>query len=391
LEKDMDSRAASNIVQKAKGPAILAMLIGLGGMGYAYMQDPKAAIYSYFFAFVCWMCLTLGCFALTVLHHTVRGKWGLAILRLVESGGSALTFIIMAILFIPIAMHMKDIYSWLNPQLLEHDAIIQYKSRFLNQNWFLIRTVIYFVVWIGIAYYLRQSSIKEDQTRDINERAKRTNLAAPGLLLLVVTINFAFTDWVMSIDPHWYSTIYGIWFLVGQGIMALALGVHIFTKNRSLTPYSEVINPKLTRDLGNMLLALTMVWGYFTLSQFLIIWSGNIPEYTSYYALRFDGAWVYVGAAIVVGQFAIPFLCLLAPRTKAVPKLLMILTAWIFLMRFADLYWNVMPMLRKTAPQWTDLAALLGIGGIWSLVFQSQLLKADVLPKHDNRLMEVAH
>jgi hypothetical protein len=296
----------------------------------------------------------------------------------------------MVALFVPILLGMPLLYEWTHPEIVKNDPVLLHKSSYLNSTGFIIRTLFYFGIWILLSYILRKSTLREDRTLDPSETAKRTNLSAPGLAVFVLTVNFAMTDWVMSVSPHWFSTIFGALFAVGQALAAMAFGTFIVTRFASYKPYSDIVTPSLTRDLGNLLFVFTLVWTYFALSQYLIIWSGNLPEFNTFYVARSKSYWLYLGAFNIIGQFAIPFFLLLAPRVKAIPKLLMGVAVWIFVMRFVELYWEVMPLFRLTPPQWTDFAALVGVGGLWLAMFAAQVKKAALIPAYDPRLQEVA-
>lgn len=380
---------------KLMGPALVAALVGLGGCALAFVQNRELFFQSWLYGFMFWVCLTLGCFGLTVLHHTVKGSWGLSVLRLYEAGGGPTMILVMGALFAPIVLGLHSLYHWTHKEEVAKDIILQHKVGYLNEPFFIARAVAYFLVFALISYVLRSSSLRQDRTLDPGEAARRTTLSAPTLVFFVVFVTFAVTDWVMSLDPHWFSTIFGGWFVVGMGLAALAFGTLIVASNAGAKPYVEIVSPKLTRDLGNLMFAFTMLWAYFTLSQFLITWSGNLPEFTTYYYRRGTQAgtewWNYLGAFNVVCQWLIPFLLLLSPRVKRTTSILWKVALWILVMRAFDLYWNIIPFFGRGF-SWTDVAAFVGIGGVWLAVFASQVKNHALLPAHDTRLQEdLAH
>ncbi len=374
-----------------KGPALVAAVVGLAACGYSYTLDDKIMLGSYLYALMVWVSLTLGCFGITLLHHVAKGKWGLSLLRIVEAGGGYLNLLAMGALFTPILMNLPTLYKWAIPEVVAHDPVIQHKAIYLNVPFFIGRTVFFFLAWALAAFVLRQSSVRQDTTKDEAETAKRTNIATPMLVFFVLSITSAITDWVMSLDPHWFSTMYGVWFLIGCGLMTMSFCTFILCANKDRAPYKSFVNPDLTKDLGNFMFMFTMLWGYTSLSQYLIIWSGNLPEFISYYVTRREGFWNVLGAFNIFSQFFFPFILLLAPRTKAVTSLLIKVAAWIFIIRMSDLYWNIIPDVRTTGFHWTDIAALVGVGGVWFFVFGTEISKAPLTPQYDDRLNEVAH
>jgi hypothetical protein len=357
----------------------------------------------FLYGYVFWVCVSLGCFGLMLLHHMLRGTWGLPILRLVEAG--AKTLYVMLPLFLLLYVGREYIYPWMDPQLVATDKVLHLKSAYLNSTGFLVRGLVYFAIWIGLTFILTRSSKRQDETGDHREAQMRTNLSAPGFVLFILTVTFAFTDWVMSVDAHWYSTIFGAWFVISQGLSAMSLCVFWLTSRVKQDPYSQIVTPKLTRDHGNLLLMMTMVWAYFTFSQFLIIWSGNLPEETEFFKHRMEGAWNYMGSAIVLFQFFIPFVLLLSGRTKRTPDILRNVAVIIFCTRIVDLYWHIAPFFVKdthhTGPVQAAgpfLLAFAGVGVLWIAAFEFFRRQSSILPTHDPRLvitsgapMEAAH
>jgi hypothetical protein len=366
---------------------LVLVLIALGTMASPEMRKPM--LQSYLFGWVFWMTMACGCFGITLLHHTVRGTWGLPILRMVESGGSARTFLTLGVLFTPILVFMQDLYYWSQPAKVAADPVLQHKLPYLNPAGFAWRAVIFIGVMAWMAYGLRKSTRRQDESKLFKEEQTRTNYAAPGLVLFGLIMTFAFTDWVMSLDPHWFSTIWGVLFMVGSGAAALSFAVMLLGANHDRKPFAEVMSPALTRDLGNLLFVFTMLWGYVHLSQYLIIWSGNLPEFTTYFFYRSQGGWNMVGAALIVGQFFFPFIALLVPRVKRDPMLLARVAGWLFVMRIFDIYNFVVPFFRPTpVPVWMDVVAFLGLGGVWLAIFAREMAGAPILPQYDRRLQE---
>lgn len=347
-----------------------------------------AMLHGYVLAYVFWVCLSLGCFGFLLLQNTVRGRWGLPLLRTFEAG--ARTLPLMAVLFLPFLVYMRDIYSWARPETVAADPVLAHKAIYLNPAFFTVRAAAFFFVWILFTWLLSSWSRRQDRTGDPALEQKRVNLAAPGLVLFFLTVTFAFTDWVMSIDPHWVSTIYGVWFAAGMGLAALTFAIVLLTGSRD-PQIEKLLTPNLLRDLGNLLLVLCMFWAYISLSQFLIIWSANLPEEITFYKNRTAPGWSEMGTLILIGQFFLPFLVLLATRPKKSPRSLRAIALWLLAVRLLDVYWVVMPTMRASiAPTAFDVVAFVGLGVLWIAWFRWQLASAERLPRYDARLREVA-
>lgn len=358
------------------------------------MGGDKVMAQSYIFGWSLFVALTLGFFGLTLLHHTLRGKWGLPVMRIFEAGGSVYTLGLMALLFIPVVIQMyggnSPLYPWTHPDVVKGDAVLQFKSHYLNNDFFVIRFVLFFLLWIGLAVMMRRSTIKQDANGDVKEEQKRSNFSAPGLVAFFLSITLAGTDWLMSLEPKWSSTMYGLWWAVQMGLAALSVTIIIIVTNRNREPYKGIVTPNLTRDLGNLMLTLTMLWGYTSVSQYLIIWSGNLPEYTHYFVNRSNGGWNAVGLALILGQFFIPFFALVMPRVKAVPTLLARVAGWVLVMRLIEAFVLAIPPFRANpVPVWQDALVLLGVGGLWLWGFSSAVRKTSLLPSYDVRLTEL--
>ncbi|MBL8059207.1 MAG: hypothetical protein JNK63_00660 [Chthonomonas sp.] len=379
----------------------LGLLMGVlfGGTALALMFGGDKAmgaemVRSWTWAWGVFMALTLGSLGMALLSYITRGAWSQSVLRLFEAGGGAKTLFIMALLFLPVAANFGvPYYKWFPLQV--HDEYMVTKAQWLNPQGFGIRFGIYFLIWMYLAARLRKSSLRQDESREIREQHFRTNLASPGMVVFILSVTLAATDWFMSMDPHWFSTMYGPLFIIVSANMALALATFIVCRNAKKEPYNQIVSEDLTKDLGNLNFMMTMLWIYFSLSQFIIIWSGNLPEFTSfYYKRQVESQFLLIlGAVNVVFGWLIPWTALLAPRTKRNLSLLAFTAAAIFLMRFIDLYWTIMPFMRggQVLPIWTDLLAILSIGSFWMWMFGKTTTEAELLPAHDTRLQEALH
>lgn len=388
---------------KIRPIGLIMAIVGIGGMLLLGMSHSDMLFGSYLFGVAFWLSVTFGCLGLALLHHAIKGSWSFAILRLLEAGGGWQSLVLMALLFVPIILGLPHLYEWARPDVVQNDPVLQNKAIYLNPTSWLIRLVFYFVVWIFLAAYMQRSSEKQDETLNLRLEAKRASWGAAGMVAFMLTATFAAIDWLMSMDPHWYSTMYGAWVVVSSAYVGLAFCTAVICNYADKAPFNQIVYPGLTRDLGNMLFTLTMLWGYTTLSQFLIIWNGGIPETTQYYATRMalypagmaQNYWAVVGFILTVGMFFVPFYCLLTPRNKKYPSNLKKVCLWMFAMAIINMYLIVIPSVPEravlgpiSAYTLTDLLALVGVGGLWMIVFGTVAARGTLLYRFDTRLQE---
>lgn len=440
-----------------------ALLLGAGMLALALiiaLFSFDGFLKSYLFAFVFWAAIPLGSLALLMLQHMTGGTWGLTLRRFLEA--AAWLILLTAVLSIPILiavlMGRSGIYPWLQhggvPGQFGHHAAgaehhLWFKKFWLSPWFFILRNIIYFAIWGFLALYLYGWSGREDRsgyTAEASWRARR--VSAPGILIWGLTVSFAAVDWVMSLDPSWYSTIWGILFIVGNGLSTLAFMIAIISLIADRRPLRDLLSPGLLNDLGNLLMAFTMLWAYVNFSQFLIMWSGNIAEEVPYYYFRTKGAWAWLALFLVVFHFFAPFTLLLWRRVKRQMRTLAMVAIAIFCVRSVDLFWVVKPMFLQRPQQqhasaegahppahgtadpagtgegehpprvekdqpheqvadahaghekpvpgvsagfdWADIPALLGIGGIFVGAFVWKLKQRPLLAPNDPRVAELA-
>jgi hypothetical protein len=361
------------------GVAALALsLIGL-------FTDPTHFWQSYLFAFIFWSGLALGCLGIFFLHNVVGGNWGVAVRRLVESGVKTLPLI--ALLAIPIFFALGVLYKWTDASYRAANFATGHKAAYLNPTWFIIRTVLYFAIWMFSGFRILSMANEHDRTGDpaIFKRIKARS--APALLVFVVTTSLAFIDWIMSLEPDWYSTIYGWMFTVGEVLLTFSFLVAVLVLLSKREPFSSFLTRQHYHDLGNLMLAFTMLWAYMSFSQFLIIWAENLPDEIPWYIRRFSDGWGYVGWTIAIFHFFLPFFLLLQRFVKKHASRLRTLAIWIIIMRMLDVFWIVEPAFRQRGLEvyWTDFVALIGVGGIWLAYFIWNLKSRPLLASHDPR------
>jgi hypothetical protein len=302
-----------------------------------------------------------------------------------------MTLPLMAVLFVPLLFGMNTLYPWTDPQIVAQSELLQHKSVYLNIPFFLARTALYFVVWIGLAYGLNRWSLQQDRTTEPALTARLRRLSAVGMILYFLTATFAAYDWLMSLEPAWYSSIYGVLFMVGQVLATFALAIIGLNGLSSRRPLAELVGRSEFNDLGNFMLGFVMIWAYISFSQFLIIWSANIPEEAVWYVHRSQGGWQGVGVVLIMFQFVLPFLVLLSRRAKRQAGLLSLVAVLIIGMRLVDLYWLIVPAFHPTGLHlhWLDVVLPVGMGGLWLAAFAWQLAGKPLLPRHDPRLQEM--
>ena len=364
------------------GAVVLAICLAAG------FADKTEFFRAYLVAYMFWLGIALGSMALLMVQHLTGGRWALVIRRILEAGSRTLP--LMAVAVLPLVAGMKTLYSWSRPE--ETDPVVLAKHFYLNPPFFIARMAFYFAIWFALAYFLNKWSRMEDTGEGGHVlRMRLEALSGIGLVLYGFTVTFASVDWVMSLEPKWYSTIYGLLFMVGQALAALAFSIGMLVWLSDRKPLSQVVRPAQFQDLGSFLLTFVMLWAYMEFSQFLIIWGGNLSDEIPWYIRRMQGVWGGVGLTLVILNFFLPFFLLLFRHVKRRTRSLLIVTLLVLLMRLVDMYWMVLPAfgggsIRVT---WMDVALPLGMGAVWFAYFIWQLQRLPLLPAHDPRMEEI--
>jgi hypothetical protein len=360
----------------------------IGGIGLALslvgaFLDVRQFLASYLIAYMFCLGATLGCLALGMVHQLSGGAWGVLIRR--QIGAASRVIPVMTALFIPIALGLRALYPWTNADLVAHDEALQHKHLYLNTPFFLVRAAIYFAVWNGLAYFLNAWSLEQDRNPDSRIARRMQMLSAGGLVAYGLTITFASFDWLMSLDPHWFSTMFGVLILGGQGLTAMAflIGSLVWLSRRP--PLDRVVAATHLHDLGNLMLAFVMLWAYFSFSQYLIIWAGNLPLEIAWYLHRSFTSWRLIAIALIVFHFMVPFVLLLSRTIKREPDLIVKVAVGILAVRVIDLFWLVAPEFHQTgiSVSWLDVLLPLSLGSFWLGCFIWQLRGRPILPVHD--------
>lgn len=356
--------------------AVLA-IIGL------FVSPSEQFMRSYLLGFMAWLGLSLGCMALLMVQYMTGGKWGFVIRRILEAGMNTLP--LMVVLFIPLLLGVHHLYDWAKPDKVAADPHLkEITGPFLNQTGYALRGFVFLLIWWGMIYLLTKWSRQQDEppVRDFSPLYKK--LSAPGLIIYAFTISFAVIDWVMSLDARWISTIYPMIFIAGQALLAICFVVVVEAILFSYPPESEILQPSELHDHGNLILTFIMLWAYFSFSQLLIIWAGNLPDEISWYYRRWFGGWQFLGVGLALFHFAVPFALLLSRQRKRHVRRLVPVAIFVIAMRFADLFWFIEPNLHKQFfVHWLDIILPLAMGGFWFAYFFYNLKRRPLLPIYD--------
>jgi hypothetical protein len=388
--------AAPAAVDRLQRNALVAGIAGLIVCILGGFLSPDYFFRAWLVGWVYWVGISVGSLAILMLNHMTRGAWGLVVRRVLEA--AARTLPVLLVLALPLLFGMQRIYLWARPEVLKHDELLRAKQAYLNVPFYFVRMVIFFAIWSFFAFVLSRLSWRQDAEADPGLTRRMQLIAGPGIVLFGVTVTLASVDWLMSIEPHWYSTIYGVYLIGSQGLSALAFLITFALWLSRRPPMDKVIKPGHFHDWGKLFLAFTMLWAYFNFSQFLIIWSGNLPDEIVWYLHRIRGGWGFIALALVVFHFALPFALLLSRDLKRSASRLVWVAVLMAVMRLVDLFWQVEPgYVGETGTQnpafyWMYLAAPVAIGGFWLWWFLRELKRKPLVPINDPYLAEaIAH
>ncbi len=371
-------------------PLIAVIVAVLGAVACAILgpANPKQFFFSWLVSFMFFLSLALGALFFVLIQYAAQGGWGIVLRRIGETVFSTLP--VMAALFVPLLLGLHDLYEWSHAGVTEHDALLRWKAPYLNVPFFLIRAAVYFGSWSFIAILYYRGSRGQDVTGDHRVSARLRRLAGPAIIVLALTQTFASIDWIMSLTPHWYSTIFGVYFFAGSFVGFIALLSVVAVAMRSAGLLDTVISPDHLHDVGKFLFAFTAFWAYIAFSQFFLMWYANVPEETIWYKARLEGSWKMVSIFLMAGHFGAPFLYLMGRAVKRRGSTLAVGGAWILVRHFLDLYWQVMPTLHPEGvrPSALDVAALVTIGGCFVATASWLLRRQALVPIRDPRLAE---
>ena len=386
-------------IDARRSRALIAGVVGLVACGIGFVVDRDHFFRSWLIAYLMFLGIALGSMALLMIQHLSGGAWGV-FRRIFEA--SSRTLPLLAVMFLPVVLGMGTLFPWTHPDHVAQDEILQHKAVYLNTGFFLVRALVYFASWILLAWTLTRWSRRQDEG-DANVGLRLQYLAGGGLVVYAFTATFASIDWIMSINPHWYSTLFGFIFVGGQGLAALTFTIVVSNFLVRRAPMAGLLKPSHFHDLGKLSLAFVMLWAYFNFSQYMLVYAANLIEEIPYFIARISHGWQYLALFLVVFHFAVPFLLLLSRDLKRTPHRLVVVALWILVVRYLDLYMLITPDFDATGANlhllegehestffvhWLDLAAPLAVGGLWVWMFFTQLAQRPLLAFADPYLRE---
>ncbi len=386
-----EPRLAPAVVKKAFVTALAVGGVGLVASAAALAMGDEVRrrfFFSYLAAFALVLTISLGALFFTIIHHLTRATWSAGLRRIAENFAGLMP--VVAVLFVPVVLGIHELYHWSHEAAPLHDPIIGHKASYLNTGFFIGRAVFFFVLWSAIALFFRRNSVKQDETGDTSLTFKMRKLAPVSTLAFALSVSFAGFDWMMSLDPHWFSTMFGVWTFAGSMVVCMAslgLAALWLTKNGALT---HTITTGNLHDIGKLMFGFIVFWAYISFCQYFLIWYANIPEETAFYLHRLEHGWGSMFKLIVVGHFALPFWFLMSRHVKRKRIGLGLGAGWMVLMHYVDLYYVIMPSnpdLHGMTFHWLDLTTLLGVGGIYVAFFVRQFGRDAAVAHRDPQLV----
>ncbi len=384
-EPMLDPKAADKAFKVAGAVGIIGVLASVG-MAFSGEEAKQQFFFSWLTAFM--LCLTIGLGGLffVIIHHLTRAGWSTSTRRIAEN--LAINLPLMAVLFIPIAIGLHDLFHWSHAEAVAADPILTWKAGYLNPTFFFVRAVIFFAIWGALAWFFRSNSVKQDASGDAGLTHKMRRLAPVALVTFALSLTFAAFDWMMSLDPHWFSTMFGVYTFAGSVMAFFATGILAISWLNSKGALTHTITVANRHDFGKLMFGFTVFWAYVTFSQYYLIWYANIPEETVWFTHRSEHGWEAIGALIIIGHFIVPFWFLLSRHVKRARLALNLAAGWMLLMHFVDLHFVIMPTLHH-GPHFhvLDLTAVLGVGGLFFAAFAYRFKKDAAVAHRDPQLV----
>jgi hypothetical protein len=387
IQPDLRREDMLRVQRPALGVGVVALIVCVIGA----LFDPAQFFRAYLSAYYYFLGLGLGCMAVLMIYHLTGGAWGYLIRRPLEAG--ARTLPLLAVLFIPVGCGLPSLYLWADPDAVAKDRNLQYKQVYLNAPFWWGRAVLFFVLWLALAWLLNYWSRRQDETGDPRLARWLAKLSGPGLAVYGISFTFAAVDWLMSLQPSFHSTIFGPLCASGHVLCGLALAVLVLARLVMRPPVAALISIDALNDLGSLLFSFLVIWSYMVWFQFMLIWIANLPTDVIWYVVRTDNGWEYVALLLCVFHFTIPFFLLLARDIKRNPRALGAVAALLLLMQLVYSYYLVMPAFVGTglAEHWMDFLTPLAVGGLWLAYYLWQVQRYPLLPRHDENAQSAVH
>ena len=391
LDISTEPRHLEGLAGRVAVVAVIVAVVGLGGAvalsrGAEHGMDRLLETYLVSFAF--WLSVALGGLFFVLLQHLTRAGWSVVVRRVAEA--IAANVHLMFLLVVPVLLGMHHLYHWSHADAVAHDPILAGKAGFLNPTFFTVRVVIYFLIWSVLAWFFFRTSVKQDASGDPALTLRMERVSAPGMILFALSLNFAAFDLLMSLDPHWFSTIFGVYYFAGSVVVFCALMPILMVWLQSTGRLRHALTREHYHDFGKLLFAFTVFWAYIAFSQYMLIWYAHLPEETGWFLKRQTGSWVWVSLGLLFGHFVVPFLILISRLFKRRPGLLALAGAWMIVMHWIDMYWLAGPEFSPTGPHVgvVDVLVFFGMGGLFFLVWALRLRRHPLVPERDPRLAE---
>lgn len=368
--------------------ALVIGILGLIGSVFGWISEPARFYHAFLIAFAFWTSIALGGLFFTMMHHLVAARWSVVLRRLCENLMMQLPWLFLA--FIPVYFGVHDLYHWSHEDVVAADHVLRGKASYLNVGFFTIRTVVYFAIWSLLALMLYRVSRQQDEGHRPEHLKRMRKVSAIGMMLFAATITFAGFDWLMSLEPHWFSTVFGVYIFSGSFLNAVALITGTVLYLRRTEAFKDTFTLEHLHDLGKLMLAFTIFWSYIAFSQYLLIWYGNLPEETVWYTARWVGSWKTISLILLLGHFALPFTVLLFRNVKRSLAFMWFFVVWFMIMHWVDYYWLVYPSFSEEGATigWMEIAAVAGLGGVFIWSFWRRMAAGPVLPVGDPELQK---
>ncbi len=386
-EKEFD--IGSHWIGKLPLVGLVLGILGLGASIALGLGDKEQFFFSYHVSYMYFLSIALGAFFFVIVQFAAKAGWSVLLRRIAENLAGILPFFIL--LGIPLVLGSHTLFHhWADETVRETDPFIVHKAPYLNEPFFYIRMAFYFVVWAVLSSIFRKKSVSQDTSGDRKTTRFLQNLSYPSIFLFALTITFASVDWIMSMDPHWYSTMFGVYYFSGSLVAIYASLIIVAMALQSHTGFGKVFNVEHFHDVGKLMFAQTAFWAYIAFSQFFLIWYANIPEETLFFKHRIEGSWMGVSVALAIGHFVIPFIFLLPSQMKRNKAVLLVGAVWMLLVHFLDIYWLIMPVHQHHGMHITvlDVTTFVGLGGLFLAIFGWYMKQAKIVPTKDPRLAE---